>query len=519
MNGSLGRRHSTRTPIPQPPRPRRWPISVLALLAYSALVFGVSLFAGKQLYDWARDVAVRTHPLPQIDQLVQSRQGPSAEPIATGGSDEDVAVRSSQGTQHPQPVASQESLPFTRLNILLLGTDGRRDEKTPPRTDTIIVATLDLAHQRAGIISLPRDLWVPIPGYDITTKINTAYTIGENRGYPGGGAQLTKDTVSSFIGRPIEYYVRINFQAFVEFVDLIGGIDVDVPETIHDEKYPTEDYGYQVFHIEAGRQHMDGATALKYVRTRNTDNDYKRAQRQQQVIRAILNKVLQADMIPTLVAKAPQLLATMRDSIDTDIPLSTAVDLANYIRQHSLREMRQLVLDNRFGVESYSDEGAWILIPDRSRIRPALNDFFETPQDLLATAPPIPANNVASAIAQQVTDPDPQDPHTVDDVTTARVEILNGTGYPGVADRVRTLLEKRGWQVVRVGEADRSDYRRTLLVNYRASDELVQRVGQDLSFQSNLPKLNGLIISDTVDLRIVVGQDFLKNVLGDTDQR
>ena len=518
MNGSLGRTHSTRRPIPQPPRPRRWPVSVLALLVYSLFVLGFSLFAGKQLYDWARGVAVRTHPLPQIDQVAQIQPEPSpGQPPRSESPGEQVTGAASREDPNRQPV-SQQNLPFTQLNILLLGTDGRRDEKTPPRTDTIIVATLDLAHQRAGIISLPRDLWVPIPGYDITTKINTAYTIGENRGYPGGGAQLTKDTVSSFIGRPIEYYVRINFQAFVEFVDLIGGIDVDVPETIHDEKYPTDDYGYQVFHIEAGRQHMDGETALKYVRTRNTDNDYKRAQRQQLVIRAILNKVLQADMIPTLVAKAPQLLATMRNSIDTDIPLSTAVDLANYIRQHSLREMRQLVLDNRFGVESYSDEGAWILIPDRSRIRPALNQFFETPRELLAAGPTIPANSVASAIAQQVTDPDPQDPHTVDDVTAARLEILNGTGYPGVTDRVRALLEERGWQVVRVGEADRSDYRRTLLVNYRASDELVQRVGQDLSLQSNLPKLNGLIISDTVDLRIVVGQDFLKNVLGDTDQ-
>ena len=142
----------------------------------------------------------------------------------------------------------------------------------------MLLLTLDLRRQTAGMISLPRDLWVPIPGYNLTSKINTAYAIGEQRGYRrGGGPQLAKDTVSSFIGQPVQFYLQADFNGFVRFVDEIGGVTINVPQTIHDPEYPTSDYGYQTFHLEAGQQTLDGQTALKYARTRNMDSDYGRA--------------------------------------------------------------------------------------------------------------------------------------------------------------------------------------------------------------------------------------------------
>jgi LCP family protein required for cell wall assembly len=485
-----------------------------------ALILGFALVAATYLYSWARGVAIATHPVPQLSGVaINNAAGSAALTAEDNQAQSSAAGHPLNGQPAGQQAAASRGLPFGRINILLLGTDERPQEAAPPRTDTMMVVSLDLEQGTAGMISLPRDLWVPIPGYDVTTKINTAYSIGENRGYPGGGPQLAKDTVSGFIGRPVEYYVRVNFNAFVQFVDLIGGIDIDVPETIHDERYPTSDYGYEVFHIDAGRQHLDGSTALKYVRTRNVDNDYKRAARQQQVIEAVVNKVLQADMIPTLIARAPQLLSTMRDSVGTDMPLAVATNLANYLRQNSLREVRQVILDNRYGTESYSDDGAWILIPDRSRIRPVLNDFFDTPHNSLLAVDNISSEQVASVIAQQVTDPQPTNQDDITDPSAVRLEILNGTGYPGIAARTRELLEQRGWQVVSIGDADRSDYRRTLVVNYHASPQLIDRIGTDLALQSNLPKLNGLIISDTVDLRIVIGQDFVQNVLNDVNQQ
>ena len=142
------------------------------------------------------------------------------------------------------------------------GTDERPDEGVPLRTDTMILLSLDPSGQTLGMLSLPRDLWVPIPGKNTTAKINTAYTIGSQTNYPGGGPQLAKDTVSSFIGRPVDYYVRVNFDGFREIVDLIGGVDINVPYTIHDEEYPTENYGVETFHLDAGLQHLDGAADL-----------------------------------------------------------------------------------------------------------------------------------------------------------------------------------------------------------------------------------------------------------------
>lgn len=484
-------------------------MAVLLATFYSVLVLGLAVVVGNLLYDWMR---TSTASAPQVfvtpQEIAEPTEGQS--PSAGNGDGEAAPGSSEIGGAGESAVPMLER----QLSILLLGTDERADEKDPPRTDTMMLLTLNLESRTAGMISLPRDLWVPIPGYDITTKINTAYVIGEKRGYPGGGAQLAKDTVSSFVGRPVEYYFRVNFNGFVRFIDLIGGIDLFVPQTIHDEQYPTADYGIQTFHLEAGQQHLDGETALKYVRTRNIDSDYGRAARQQQVIQTVIDKVLQADMIPTLVARLPQLSSTMRDSISTDMSLAAGVQLAQYVRQNSFREVRRLVLDDRYGQEGYSDDGAWILIPDRSRIRPALANFFDaTPVAVDEHVNVATGDQLLSTIAAQASDLNPDQERLVSEPASARVEVLNGTGYPGVAARIRDLLQQKGWQVVSIGDADRSDYRRTLIVNYNADPLLVGTVGSELELQGNLPTLNGLILSNTVDVRIIAGQDFLKNVL------
>jgi LCP family protein required for cell wall assembly len=487
---------------------RRERIMYLLLGAfYTLVVISIAFFVGSTLYEVTYRYAFAQNALPNLDTLnmpvLAGADEASGESLTTTSTD-------IEGQRQALEALADNDQP-RRISVLLLGTDERANEYDPPRTDTMMVVTLDLSNKTAGMISLPRDLWVPIPGYDITTKINTAYIIGERREYPGGGSQLSKDTVSSFIGRPVEYYVRINFSGFVSFIDLIGGIDINVPHTIHDELYPTPDYGVELFHLDAGLQHLDGETTLKYVRTRHGDSDYVRAERQQQVIQAVLDKILAADMIPTLVAKAPQLMATMRDSFGTDIPLPVAIDMANYIRQNNLENIERLVLDNRYGEESYSEDGAWILLPNRTEIRKALGEFFDVTDDGLTETRS--EASIASAITASAADPSPQNAALVNDHAQIRLEILNGTDYPGVAARIRDKLTANGWQVVAIGDADRNDYRRTLVVNYNADESLVEQINSDLQLPPDLPTLNGLIISDTVDMRIIIGQDFVKNVL------
>ncbi|MBP7961715.1 MAG: LCP family protein [Caldilineaceae bacterium] len=488
-------------PLPKPSaRTRRNPFTVLVAGFYVLTILAAAIFGGSLLYNWAFDR--------NYGEGIQFTQIQST--IAQSGAVAPLLDASGQ----PVPINPEdagtvavniENLPSSRVNILLLGVDTRPDETDAPRTDTMMLMTLDPNTGVAGMLSLPRDLWVPIPGYDLTWKINSAYTIGENRRYPGGGSQLAKDTVSAFIGQPIQYSLRVDFDGFVEMVDLIGGIDMVVPKTIHDEQYPTIDYGYMTFHIDAGTQHLDGATALMYARTRNTDDDYNRAGRQQQVIQAVLDKVLRASMIPTLIAKAPQLFTTLRGSIDTDMPLTEAISIARFVGQDALTEVRQLVLDNRFGDETYTDDGAWILLPNRERIRLAMRDFFAAPTEIVTvdaaiTTTAATADGLVEGAAQL-------------DAQTIRVEILNGAGYPGAAALTQEILEARGWNVVSIGDADRLDYRRTLVVNYRTPATLIEKISADLAIQPTVSKLTGLANEQNIDLRIIIGQDYIKNVL------
>jgi len=192
-----------------------------------------------------------------------------------------------------------------RVTILMLGIDQRCEEDGPTHTDSMMLVTVDPVGLSAGILSLPRDMWVEIPSVGVD-RINQANYYGEIYDYPGGGPALAVDTVEAFLGVKIDYYAAVNFDAFVEIVDQIGGIDIVAPEAITDETYPDRCYGYDPFQIEAGDQHLDGQTALKYARTRATfGGDVDRAGRQQAVVLAVRDRVLSLNMLPSLITKAP----------------------------------------------------------------------------------------------------------------------------------------------------------------------------------------------------------------------
>jgi LCP family protein required for cell wall assembly len=460
-------------------------LGITFVILYTLVVMGGALVASTWLYDWSRLRIIGTSSLADLanfDFLTNNRWNQEeGQPTAAEG--QAAAENSAEAD------AAQPSVAVPAINVLLLGNDARPDESDVSNTDTMILLTFDPQNKTAGLLSLPRDLWVPIPGFGYETRINTAYPLGETYGYAGGGPQLAKDTVSSFIGQPVQYYARVNFQGFVDIIDMLGGVDVLVPFDIYDDQYPTEDYGYMTFQLPAGPQHLDGETALKYVRTRNVDDDYGRAERQQQVIRAVADKVLRADTLSSLLPRLPQLLMTIGNTVQTDIPISLQLELANYMGDSSLREVRQLVLDNRFGEETYSEEGAWILRPDRALVRAAIANFF---------APSTVAGG-SGAVAMGNNE-------------WVRIEILNGTGEPGVAAHTRDLLQSQGYQVVSIGDADRSDYGRTIIINYGVPDDVVERVGTDLELDPTLSSLQGLNPSAPVDVRIVVGRDYLSHL-------
>lgn len=246
----------------------------------------------------------------------------------------------------PQPaLVTLEELPPAEdaVNVLLLGIDQRPEETFPARTDAIVVVRLEPQRQRVAMLSLERDLMVQIPGYG-QARLNAANVHGELYAHPGGGIELTRQTVSSLLDLPIHYVVKINFQGFIGAIDALGGVTIDVEEELYDPQYPTMDYGYTVAHFLPGPQHMDGARALMYSRVRHMDSNFARMRRQQQVMVALLTQVREQHALDQLQDIA-DLTTALRDYIQTDMPPEHILSLGWAFRDLPPEAVERYVLD------------------------------------------------------------------------------------------------------------------------------------------------------------------------------
>jgi LCP family protein required for cell wall assembly len=281
----------------------------------------------------------------------------------------------------PTPALTATPIPATGVvNILLLGKDERPDEiGQPTRTDTMMVLRVDFDNQRAKLLALPRDIWVALPGleaYGITEgRINTAYYYGEVYAVPGGGARLAMDAVTLNFGIPIDHYALVNFNGFVQIVDALGGIDLDVPERIYDDKFPTDDYGYMTLIIEPGFQHMDGLTTLRYARTRHQDSDTERVKRQQLVLLAIRDRALTFDAL----TKIPEVYIAVQGSYETDLSLPDLIQYGLGGQQIDRANIATYVIDQEMLAAWVTPGGAHVWIPQRARIGPVVEAFMAMP--------------------------------------------------------------------------------------------------------------------------------------------
>jgi polyisoprenyl-teichoic acid--peptidoglycan teichoic acid transferase len=265
------------------------------------------------------------------------------------------------------------------VNVLLLGIDLRCGEEGPTHTDSMMVMTIDPVGMSAAALSLPRDMWVEIPGFGVN-RINQAYFQGEAFDYPGGGAGLAVETVEATLGVPIDYYVTVDFEGFVEFVDLVGGISVEVDEEINDPTYPDSCYGYDPFYIKPGTHELDGAEALKYARTRATaGSDIDRAARQQQVVMAVRDKALRLNAVPRLLAQSPQLWQSFQRSVHTNLRLEEVVQLALLAQDIPRENIRTEVIDYTYVYNEQTWDGQMVLVPNRERIRGLRDQLFAPP--------------------------------------------------------------------------------------------------------------------------------------------
>jgi LCP family protein required for cell wall assembly len=255
------------------------------------------------------------------------------------------------------------------LTLLVLGADLRAGEAGPTRSDAIILAGLRNDEQ-ASLLSIPRDLWVDVPGVG-EERINTAMFWGYDAGDPTAGARLAVETVERALGVPVDRFAVIDFQLFVRLVDGLGGIEVDVPVEIVDTQYPTPDYGVTTIRFDPGRQTLDGERALTYARTRHGDDDFGRSERQQQVIRAIAARLLEPSIWPRLPSLYQELRAGMVSNLQSDDWLA-------------LWALARAIGQGRVEAATLSDaatpwvtpNGAWVLLPDRAAIDQVLQRLF-----------------------------------------------------------------------------------------------------------------------------------------------
>ncbi|MDQ6603861.1 MAG: LCP family protein [Chloroflexota bacterium] len=258
------------------------------------------------------------------------------------------------------------------VHILLLGLDRRDDE--PTRSDTMIIVTVDLWDGVASMLSIPRDLVVPIPGHG-EDRVNAAYAYGQlaHPNDPVAGPALAVQTVSRQFKVPIEHYLQVDFNGFRGAVDAVGGVDINVTETIDDPEYPTDDYGYKHIHFDPACYHMGGEQALEYARTRHSGSDDQRRDRQMQVMQAVLDRTGDLDAARRL----PEIVKSLGASVQTSIPWEGQLSLARMSRRINATGVQRFSIGPPMVRPTITRYGAWVYIGDW----PAIGDLVREATD------------------------------------------------------------------------------------------------------------------------------------------
>ena len=320
----------------------------------------------------------------------------------------------------------------SRVTILVMGLDFRDWQSgDTPHSDTMILLSIDPVTKTASMLSIPRDLWVNIPGFDYG-RINEAYFDGAAYNLPGGGPELARQTVEQFIGVPVQYYAVIEFNAFIKFINELGGVQVHTSQQVKIERFGGG--GQQV--LEAGQTYtLDGELALAYARDRHTQGgDVDRAQRQQQIIMAIRSRVLKFEGLPELIAKAPAIYQDLSSGIYTNLNLQQAIQLGMLALQLEKSQIKRGIINYDMVIPTKSPEGEAILKPIPDKIRILRDELFAT----AGSKSPLATPAVGSTLVKD---------------EGARVVIWDGSGVAGLGDRTAEYLRSQGINVIQVADA------------------------------------------------------------------
>ncbi|MGB2694912.1 MAG: LCP family protein [Dehalococcoidia bacterium] len=380
--------------------------------------------------------------------------------------------------------------PTERINILVMGLDRRPQEgDAPARTDTMFVLTIDPQTKTAGMLGIPRDLWVDYPykrggGCCYQERINAAYVLGETQGYPEGGIGLTMDVIEQNLGIHVDHYVMIDFEGFIELIDALGGITLYVEQTVDDPyySYTEKRYDYLPIHFDAGETAtMDGVTALGYARTRRNSSDFDRIRRQQQVIFAALDKATQQDWND--VAKIPGLWKKYKGAIKTDVNDLLVLRYAGLASGIETSEITAFSLG--YATTGWTTpNGASVLLADKDLVQELVQALFSDHQLI---------------------------------EESAHVEVQNGSGEDGLADKVTRFLAGQGFlstSLTALAAADGRLRPQTEIIDYSGKAYTMERLTKLLKVPDKWvrrakPEDDSLRTETTTDIVVILGSDAL----------
>lgn len=376
----------------------------------------------------------------------------------------------------------------SRVNILILGLDYNdwRTDSEYPLSDSMMLVTFDPINMTAGMISLPRDLWVEIPGFG-KNKINQAYFLGEAAKLPGGGAELARLTVEGFLGTKVDYYAVLDFYSFVDFIDLIDGIKITVTE-------------YQVFDLFGSKgklylkpedgaiQSLNGQQALSYARYRDSERgDFDRALKQQEIVFAIRDRLLEPQWQTYLLTHYEEVWDIFKDSVKTNLALDEIIKLGLTAIDVNRDEIKSGVIAPPNMVYLYkSQEGLDILVPIMSNIRILRDEIFSAST---ITASDLIGGDVQELMSQE----------------GASVAVYNGTYTSGLAGMTQGYLQSFGIEVPIVDDGVQTAYT-TIYTNGKVPYTL-QFLVDKMHVSSNYIKIK--IVSElSADIEVILGSDW-----------
>ena len=408
-----------------------------------------------------------------------------------------------------------------RINILLLGMGGIGHEG-PFLTDTIIIASIKPSTGQVSMISVPRDLYVPISGHG-WKKINHANSLGETD-HDGQGGKIASETIANIFNLSIHYYVRVDFSGFEQIIDDLGGVDIDVTRSFTDDEYPAPEFEYQVVSFNQGLQEMSGDTALKFVRSRHGNNgegsDFARSKRQQKVILAIKDKALSVSTLvnPTKIGK---MLKNLGRSINTNLTADEIIYLSKFVEDFSMDEIINFNFNSNpdnFLISDFTSDGAYILRPKSGNFN-QLSNFTNNIFNQVIIEDPVPASTPAitaqkEEIKVKATEEEKEETENeeVADQQGINIAVLNGTKINGLAGRTASKLETAGFEVVETANCPQQDYEENTLYRIHESEELTDAIEKikttyELTVEEEIPEYLDNFVSQDLDFILVLGQN------------